>query len=122
MATKKLKEYAAELDIVIEQGSTFDVLLTWTDENAVPIDITGFSARMDIRDEIDDAAVILSLVSPTDIVLGDAAGTIQLIIVDSVTEAFSFDDAVYDLELVSGGGVVRRILRGNITLSKEVTR
>jgi hypothetical protein len=57
------------------------------------------------------------------ITLGDAAGTITLSATATVTAALTAPfSGVYDLELVSGGGVVTRLLEGSATISPEVTR
>jgi hypothetical protein len=87
-----------------------------------PVDLTGFTARMDIRETLDSDEVIHTLTTENDgIVLGDAAGTIDLLIPAATTEDFDFNNAVYDLELINGA-VVTRLISGAITLSKEVTR
>jgi len=121
MATPKIEQFAQKLDIEIEQGATFRVTLTWNDENGTPTDLTGWSARMQIREDIDDAATLHSMVSPTDITLGDAAGTIELLITATDTEAFTFETATYDLEMVNGTEVTR-LVKGTVKLIKEVTR
>jgi hypothetical protein len=57
------------------------------------------------------------------ITLGGAAGTITLSATATVTAALTAPfSGVYDLELVSGGGVVTRLLEGVATVSPEVTR
>ena len=124
MAVPKIEEYSEQLTLTIEQGATFDITLTWKDENDVLIDLTGYSARMQIRSTISAAASLHELTdSNGGIVLGDAAGTIQLLITAADTAALAFPgkSAVYDLELVNGT-VVTRLLRGTVLLSKEVTR
>lgn len=114
---------AAELDLTIEQGATFDKTLTWQDADSTPIDITGYVARMQIREEKSADAVLLELTDVNGrIVLGDAAGTIQLLINAADTEAFAFTSGVYDLELESPGGVVTRLVEGKVKVSLEVTR
>lgn len=87
-----------------------------------PVALSGFTARMQIRDTADATATLASLVSPTDIVLDDTAHTITLSISATATAAYTFTDAVYDLELVSAAGVVTRLLEGNVTVLSEVTR
>jgi hypothetical protein len=88
-----------------------------------PVDLTDFTARMDIRTHLEATEVIKSLTTENGgITLGDEDGTIALLISAADTEAFTFSDAVYDLELVSATGIVTRLLAGAITLSKEVTR
>jgi hypothetical protein len=87
-----------------------------------PVDLTGFTARMDIRETLDEVTVIHTLTTENaGITLGGVAGTIDLLIPAATTEGFTFGNAVYDLELINGT-VVTRLLGGAITLSKEVTR
>ncbi len=122
MATPKLDAQAGKLNIVIEQGTTFNPVLTYKDENDVAIDLTGYTARMQIRLKRTSASFIHELTSGAGITLGGVAGTIELLISDTDTAAFSFTSAVYDLELVSGGGIVTRLLEGSVTLKKEATK
>jgi hypothetical protein len=56
------------------------------------------------------------------ITLGGAAGTITLTISSADTTVLTPGKYVYDLELVSGGGVVSRIIEGNFVVKAEVTR
>lgn len=88
-----------------------------------PVDLTNFTARMQIRSDINSADIIVSLTTENGgITLGGANGMITLLISATATAAFTFQSAVYDLEIVDAGGVVTRLLSGNITLSQEVTR
>jgi hypothetical protein len=129
MAIAKLLGRASKLTMTIEQGATFNPVFTYYDNSvdpAVIIDITGFTARLQIRESIDALVPLVELTTENaGIVLGDAAGTIQLIILPAATAAFDPDDfkrAVYDLELISPSAIVTRIMQGSIILSKEVTR
>lgn len=124
MATAKLEAQAGKLNIVIEQGTTFNPVLTYTDnsEPAVPINLTGYTARMQIRLKQTDTNFIEELTDGNGITLGGAAGTIALFISDTDTAAFTFTNAVYDLELIDGSGIVIRLLTGTVTLSTETTR
>lgn len=88
-----------------------------------PVDLTGFTARMQIRPSLSSETVIHSLTTENGgITLGDATGTVELLIPATATDDFDFTAAVYDLEIIDGSGVVTRLLSGNIALSKEVTR
>lgn len=114
---------AVNLLLVIEQGATFNKRLTWKDSDGVPIDLTGYDARMKIREFTDSPSTLVSLtVANGRIFLGGALGTIDLFIRATTTELFSWEgNAVYDLELIIGSEVVR-LVEGNVTLSPEVTR
>lgn len=86
-----------------------------------PQDLTGYTARMTVRDRV-GGTVLSTLTSATnEIVLDVAAFTITLTLSPAVTAAFTWTKGVYDLELVSSTGRVTRILSGTVTLSKEVT-
>ncbi len=114
---------SGKYDFTLYQGATFARVLTWKDENETPIDLTGYTARMHIRESQDADAAFVTLTTENDgITLGDAAGTITLSISASDTAAITETSGVYDLELVSAGGIVTRLLAGEVLISKEVTR
>ena len=114
---------AASYDLMIEQGATFSQTVTWKDSNNVPVDLTGYTARMQFRPSVNAPTVYFSATS-TDgrIVLGGATGAITINISAVETTAFTFVSAVYDLELQSASGVVTRLLEGGVSVSREVTR
>lgn len=87
-----------------------------------PVSLSGFSARMQIRATVEATTALVSLVSPTDIALDDTNHTITITISATATAALDFEAGVYDLELVSGTGVVTRLLEGSVVVTPEVTR
>lgn len=87
-----------------------------------PVDLAGFTARMQIRARLEDTTVIKELTTENGgIVINNVTKTIQLNISATDTAAFSFQTAVYSLELVNGS-VVTPFAGGSLTLIKEVTR
>lgn len=117
---------AIRQNLVIEQGATFVFNINWIQSDATtPVDITGFTARMHVRDSVDAAATLIEFTTENSrIVLGDAAGTIQLSMTATDTAALSFTNGVYDLELVDTGGTgdVTRLTYGGVEVRPEVTR
>ena len=88
-----------------------------------PQDISGYTARMQLRQPLESSTKILDLTSGTgELVLGTTSGKITVTLAASATATLDFQTALYDLELVSTGGIVTRIASGTITLNKEVTR
>lgn len=86
-----------------------------------PYDLTGYTARMSIREDIDSASAVLSLTTENGgIALGGALGTISLLATEAQTAALTILTGVYDLELVYGS-TVTRLLSGIIVVSQEVT-
>ena len=110
-------------DIVADQGATFTRVITWKDSDGVPIDLNGYSARMQLRSQIDSAgAAVFEFTTDNDrISLGGTAGTITLSAAATATQAIPADTYVYDLELVESG-VVTRLVQGQFELRGEVTR
>jgi hypothetical protein len=113
---------AGRYDITCEQGATFTLTLQWLDENEVAVDLTGYTARMHVRKTVKSSTTLIELTTANNrIVLTPLTGTIDLVLTATETAGLT-DGGVYDLELVSPGGVVQRILEGKFTLSREVTR
>ena len=107
--------------ITCYQGATFNKTFTWTIDET-PFDLTGYTARMQVRPTKESSTTILSLTSSSGISLGGAAGTIALNVTATATAALAAGVYVYDLELVSGSGAVTRLLEGKFIVSAEVSR
>ena len=87
-----------------------------------PVDLSGYTARMQLRAKLDDATVIKELTTENGgITINNTNKTITLNISAIDTSAFTFTSCVYSLELVNGAKVVP-FANGNISLVKEVTR
>jgi hypothetical protein len=113
---------AADYDLLIEQGATFELSIIWKDNNDTPIDISGYSARMQIRKTYDtDPVISLTSASGGGITLGGVAGTIDITIPATITDDIEILRGRYDLELELSG-VVTRLLQGVATISREVTK
>lgn len=123
---------AGKYNIVIEQGATYQVELQYKDSNNNPIDLTGYSGRMQIRPAIGSTTSYLYLSSSlqpdgtglnfsgSNNIKSPISGAIGIYISAVTSSLLTFTTGVYDLELQSGS-VVTRILQGNVQLSKEVT-
>lgn len=123
---------AGRYNIIIEQGATFELELQYKDSNSVPIDLTGYSGRMQIRPSIGSPTSYLCLSSSLNSdgtglnfsgsngSTSPSSGSIGIYISAVTSSLLTFDQGVYDLEIASGS-FVSRILQGNVQLSKEVT-
>jgi hypothetical protein len=112
---------AGSYNFTIEQGATFNLLMTWKIDN-VAVNLTGYTARLQARIDVDETETILSLTTGAGITLGGAAGTITLDQTATQTALLPKGEYVYDLELQSSGGIVTRLLQGELNISAEVTR
>ena len=117
---------AGKYDITIEQGATFTLNLSYKNRAGAVQDLSSsYTARMKIRESV-GGTIIASTESgdspKNTITIALAASGNNIIVTISATNTatFDFDNAVYDLELVSGVEV-DRVIEGRIFLSKEVT-
>jgi hypothetical protein len=125
---------AGRYNFLIEQGATFQIELQYKDSNNNPINLTGYSGRLQIRQTLPSTVVLLCLSSSlkpdgTGINFSGSNGTtppssgsIGIYISAVSSSLLNFDQAVYDLEIENSGGFVTRLIEGNVQLSKEVTR
>lgn len=115
---------AFKVPFKILQGETYDEVSTWkAGASAAPVDLTGCTARAQVRADIDSPVVLLELTTENGgIELGGVAGTIRRVISATDTAAIFWTSGVYDLEVVFAGGQVRRLMAGGVSVSKEVTR
>lgn len=110
-------------NITADQGATFARQLTWKDKNSNPVNITNYTARMQVRFTPLSEDIILSLTTENGrIVLGGSLGTINLTVPATTMSSVAPGKYFYDLELVSSSGVVVRLLKGFFKIDAEVTR
>ena len=123
---------AGKYNIVIEQGATYQVEIQYRDSNNLPIDLSGYSGRMQIRPSIGSTTSYLYLSSSlnpdgtglnfsgSNNTTPPASGSIGIFISATTSSLLTFTAGVYDLEIQSGS-IVTRLLQGNVQLSREVT-
>lgn len=113
---------AATYNIVADQGATFSRVITWKTTAGTPVDLTGYTAKMQVRVTYSSPSAVLTLSTAAgSIVLGGALGTITI---TGAASSMTMDgnNYVYDLELTSSGGAVTRLVMGNFTVRAEVTQ
>lgn len=113
---------AGQYHIITDQGATFTRQLTWKDDTGAAVDLTTYTARMQLRTSVQNESVVLELTTSNGrISLGGVAGTITLTITAADMATLLPLKYVYDLELVNGT-VVTRLVQGTFTVRPEVTR
>lgn len=112
---------AGTLNLTLAQGSTWSVTLTYKDANGAAINLSGYTAAMQVRASHAASTTVLSLTSGSGITLGGAAGTITITASAATTAAIEAGTYVYDLELTTGS-TVTRLVEGSVTVTPEVTR
>lgn len=115
---------AGTYKITIEQGATFALSLTWkTGDPATPVNLTGCTGKMQIRQSIVSDTVLWELNAANGgVTFGGATGVVNLKIPATATADFSWTSGVYDLEVTFADGTVKRLLAGQVVVSPGVTR
>jgi len=114
---------AGVYNITHRQGDTFNLALVYSDSAGDPINLTGFTAKCQLRaNASSDTAVLTATTSDGTLVITGAQGRIAFAISATAMGAIAAGTYVYDLEIESSGGVVTTILTGTFTITPEVTR
>jgi hypothetical protein len=121
-------------NITCEQGSSFsrileieqpDLATDPTGQTYEEFDLTGYTARMQVRRTIESASAIVTLTTENlGLEINPSAGTTNMIAMSmsaSVTASIN-SSGVYDLEIIDNGGFVSKVIKGAFTLIPEVTR
>ncbi|MEN0652386.1 MULTISPECIES: hypothetical protein [Hyphobacterium] len=131
-------------DLHINQGETWQHVFTHRDPAGAAVDLTGFSARMAVRDRVGGTLeAYLSTEageqSGGSITLGGGEGTVTLdmsaeqsrrlasnlasfsVLVAPIEKQPAEVTFFYDLELVSASGAVVRAFAGRVIVNREVT-
>ena len=133
---------AGKYSFVIEKGATTQFEVQYVDASNVPVDLSGVTARMQIKDSRpgETATTYLSLtsslsagtsyvntisgsflsISGSDLNTPLSSGSIGVYIGYGATDTFTFTKGVYDIELTSGS-IRTRLLEGNILVREQVT-
>ena len=110
------------VNLVCPRGTTFRKVLTYK-IGRNPVDITGWTARMQVRERYEADSTLLNITTENSgITLGGTAGTITLNANAATTAGFITGVHVYDLELINSAGEVTRLVEGKFTVTPEVTR
>ncbi|WP_088319573.1 hypothetical protein [Kineosporia sp. R_H_3] len=115
-------ELAGLHDIVIKRNATFSSVLGYQDALG-NVDLTGASAKMQIRSHKGAEDVLLELSTENGRITIDlTASTITLRLTDEETLALPWMSGVYDLFLYYSDGSQDPLLEGKVTVNREVTR
>ena len=128
---------AGVYNLTIEQGSTFgrlisveqpDLVADPTGQTFVNYSLVAHTARMQIRRTVDSATSMISLttengritINPN--ISGNTKNNEISLLITAADTATLTTSGVYDLEIISSGGTVSKVIRGDVTLIPEVTR
>lgn len=131
---------AKTMDLLLEQGATFELDFTWADtstltgvEVSIPKDLTDCKARMQLRAGYGKTVMVTATTENGRITLGGADGGVHVRLSAGVTDqcvlyhtATGLEGvrrrARYDLEVQWPDGTVDRVLEGRVLIHSNITR
>lgn len=116
------------INLVVPAGATFPFdFLAVESDGTTPMDLTGWTARMQVRPNFKKVgnALLEFTTTNTKLVITPLTGKIRLIIPATDTDSIPVDkdgrQLFYDLEIDNGSGVVNRPFQGIFTLTPQIT-
>lgn len=109
--------YPSTGDLFLYQGADFVAVVTVENEDGTPVDITGWTARAQIRRDVADldATVAAELTATVE------SPNVKLSLLKDVTRELC-GRYVWDLDLDSPDGACWPVMSGKVLVTQEVTR
>lgn len=113
----------AVYDSAIAQGSDWYINFQYEDSNGVPINLNGYTGKMQFRSLPNDPIVALTLDSAQGIDIVGYLGLIKVHATANQTGSMSAGYYYYDLEVTAPTtNIVTRIIQGQFQINPQVTR
>jgi hypothetical protein len=116
---------AVAYNTVIDQGANWYLTVTYQNPNGTPINITNYTAALQLRSLPSDPVAVLTLTTQNGgITITGATGTVAIQATHQQTGAIDEGNYFYDLEIYSNNSpsATTRLVQGQIVVSAEVTR
>jgi hypothetical protein len=108
---------AQKVNIIIDQGTTFNTDFSFVDDNDDPIDFSSYTGASQIRKSAASSTAFSFTVS-----LGNN-GIISLSMNAATTSSITAGRYLYDLEIQNtSSNTVSRLVEGIVTVTPEITR
>ena len=109
-------------NITVVQGTTFTLSPQWLINN-LAVDLTGYSAQMQVRQFTDSPSPLTTASTANGkIVIDGALGQINITLTATETATFPVNNYIYSLQLTSPGNVVTELLNGNFIVSPSAVQ
>lgn len=112
---------AGQFNLMLEQGVTYNQTLNWS-ISGTPVNLTSYTAKMQVRKTAYFTTAVATFTTDDGSITLDASGNITLHKSAADASAIPAGSYVYDLELTSSNGTVKRLLEGSFIVDPEVTR
>ena len=107
---------AQKVNIVLDQGTTFNTDFVFTDEQDNPIDFTSYQGSSQMRKSYSSSTAYTFTVGLS------STGVVSLSMNAATTSSITAGRYLYDVEVRDSSNVVSRLVEGIVTVTPEVTR
>jgi len=113
---------AGQKNFEVDQNATFSFIVEYKDNNGAPIDLTGATAKMQVRDTKGGSKLAFSLTSPSGgIIIDPTNGKLTIKITPTQTNKLFYPKSSYDIMVTDSNANKIKLLEGFMTLSRSVT-
>jgi hypothetical protein len=113
---------AGQKNFEVDQNATFSFIVEYKDENDNAIDLSGASAKMQVRDTKGGAKLAVTLTSPSGgIIIDGPNGKLTVKMTPTQTSKIFYPKSSYDVMVVDSNGNKIKLLEGFMTLNRSVT-
>jgi hypothetical protein len=113
---------AGQKNFEVDQNATFSFIVEYKDNNGLPINLTGATAKMQVRDTKGGSKLAFSLTSPSGgIVIDPTNGKLTIKITPTQTNKLFYPKSSYDIMITDSNANKIKLLEGFMTLSRSVT-
>ena len=113
---------AGQKNFEVDQNATFCFIVEYKDNNGNAIDLTGASAKMQVRDTKGGAKLAVTLTSPSGgIVLDAPNGKLTIKLTPTQTSKLFYPKSSYDIMVIDSNANKIKLLEGFMTLNRSVT-
>ena len=113
---------AGQKNFEVDQNATFTFVLDYKDSDGNAIDLTGASAKMQVRDAKGGTKLAVTLTSPSGgIVIDQPNGKLTIKMTPTQTNKLFYPKSSYDVMVVDSNGNKIKLLEGFMMLNRSVT-
>ena len=113
---------AVQKNFEVDQNTTFTFIVEYKDENNSPINLTGASAKLQVRDTKGGSKLAFTLTSPSGgIIIDPLLGKLTIKMTPTQTSKLFYPKSEYDLMITDSNLNKIKLIEGYLSLSRSVT-
>jgi hypothetical protein len=106
--------------VAVTQGAEYNESITWSNEDGTPMDLTNYTAKMQVRLSHDEP-LILQLSTEDGTIVLSSLGVINFIIPYTTTQCLPGGTFSYDFKLFDPTNIPSMLMRGQFVINEAIT-